>query len=183
VKKFAEESWLVLVLGIVFALLLAGTQTALQARIDENRRQTVDMAIRDVVPNVVSTEESEVDGYKVFKCMDGTGALVGWAVQASGMGFIDKISLVVGLSADRAKITGVTVTDNVETPGLGNKITDPQWIGQYKNMDASRQLKVITSGTPGPNEIQGITGATWSSRYTTDIVNKVLTDVRPKLGQ
>jgi len=181
VKKFVEESWLVLILGVVFALLLAATQTSLQARIDANKRHVVEEAIRQVVPGVVSTEELEVAGYKVFKCTGSDDRLVGWAVQASGMGFIDKIMLVVGLSADGQTITGVKVTDNVETPGLGNKIADPEWAGQYKGLDATRKVTVTKGSAGGDNDIQAITGATWSSRYTTDIVNKVLHDVRPKL--
>jgi len=184
VKKFVEESWLVLVMGIGFALLLAGTQTALQGRISENRMRATREAIAEVVPGVVSTEVSEIEGYVVFTCRDEQGDLLGWAIEGSGTGFVDRIRLVVGLSADRERITGVKVTDNLETPGLGNKIAEPEWASQFEGLHASRDVEI----TKGPadtadNEVQGITGATWSSRYTADIVNAILEKVRPHLEQ
>jgi electron transport complex protein RnfG len=182
VKKFVTESWLVLMLGIVFALLLAGTQTSLQARIEANKKQVVASAVRQVVPDVDRMEAREVNGYQVFRCMDAQGELIGWAVEASGMGFVDKITLVAGLNAEATEITGVKVTENLETPGLGNKIADPQWAGQYGGADATREVTVTKGPASGENEVQAITGATWSSRYTTDIVNEILTEVRPELS-
>ena len=44
-KKFIDESWLVLLMGICFAILLAFTQTSLQGRIDENRVRALNEAI------------------------------------------------------------------------------------------------------------------------------------------
>jgi len=43
----------------------------------------------------------------------------------------------------------------------------------------------VEKGPPDParNQIQAITGATWSSRYVTDIVNEVANRVRPKLAE
>ena len=97
-KKFIEESWLVLAMGVVFALLLAGAQTTLSERIRENRQKALSEAIAHVVPNTVNTEALEIDGNQVFKCLDKGKHLIGWAVQASGTGFVDKITLVVGLT-------------------------------------------------------------------------------------
>lgn len=183
-KKFIKESWLVLVMGIVFALLLAGTQTTLQGRINENKTKALNEAIANVVPNVASADELDIEGNKVFKCLGADKQIVGWAIQAAGTGFVDKITLVVGLSADAATITGLKVIDNVETPGLGNKIASTAWPDQYKQLDATRAVEVIKgTADKSNNEIQAITGATWSSRYVTDIVNDVANRVRPKLAE
>lgn len=180
-KKFIDESWLVLVMGIVFAMLLAGTQTTLSGRIMENQQRALNQAIAEVVPGTETTEELDVEGHRVFKCLDADKGVAGWAVQASGAGFVDKITLVVGLSADTETITGLQVIDNVETPGLGNKIAGP-WADQYQGMNATSDLSVVKGGAdPSKGQIDAITGATWSSRYVTDIVNAVIDTVRPKL--
>ena len=180
-KKFIEESWLVLAMGVVFALLLAGAQTTLSERIRENRQKALNEAIADVVSNVAATEELEIDGNRVFKCLDASKALVGWAIQASGTGFIDKITLVVGLTPEADKITGMKVVENLETPGLGNKIVGP-WADQYKGLSTDTAIMVEKGGADhGKNQIDAITGATWSSRYVTDIVNDVIKRIRPKL--
>ncbi len=191
VRKFLNESWLVLVLGVVFALLLAGTQTQLAGRIAGNQQNALDRAVADVVPDVARSEElldaqgqPVVKGSRIFRCTAADGRLAGWAVQTSGTGFVDKINLVFGVSADGKKITGLKVIENVETPGLGNKISENTWAGQYINLDATKEIAV----TKGPadasrNEIQAITGATWSSHYVTDIVNQAIQQARPKVGE
>ena len=183
-KKFIDESWLVLVLGVVFALLLAGTQSSLQAKIKENQERALNEAIAKVVPGTTTTEKLEIDGNDVYKCLNEPGELTGWAVDAGGVGFIDKIQLVVGLPPKCNKILGIEVINDNETPGLGNKIrsSQSQWSNQYVGMDASVEIKVLKSGAnKDNNEIDAITGATWSSKYVTDIVNDVMTRIRPKL--
>lgn len=182
-KKFIDESWLVLLMGVVFACLLATTQTSLSARIAENRLRALNEAIGEVVSDVETTEALEVEGNQVYKCLDADGKLSGWAVKASGTGFVDKITVVVGLSPDGASITGLKVIENIETPGLGNKIEGP-WADQYANLDAARNITVKKGGADATaNEVDAITGATWSSRYVTDIVNDVIERIRPKLAE
>ncbi len=182
--KFVKESWLVLLMGIVFATMLAGAQNSLSDRIRENQIQALNAAIAEVVPNTAATEQMEIGGRSVYKCLDADGAHVGWAIDASGPGFVDRIRVVAGLDAEAQKIIGVRVIENVETPGLGNKIQDPEWVGQYDALDATREISVQKRPpVAGANEIQAITGATWSSVYVTDIVNAIINEIRPELGR
>ena len=181
-KKFVDESWLVLTMGVVFACLLAGTQTSLSARINENKQKALNEAIAEVVPELDHTEELQIDGNTVYKCLGADDQLTGWAVDASGGGFVDKIRAVVGLSPDGTQITGLKVIGNIETPGLGNKIENPEWTGQYVGLDATRDFSVIKGPrNEANNEISAITGATYSSTYVTDIVNDVINRIRPEL--
>lgn len=183
-KKFINESWLVLVLGLVFASLLAGAQTTLSERIKENQERALAEAIGEVVPGATKTEAVPIEGYdrQVLRCLGDGGQLVGWAVDAVGVGFADRIRLVVGLSPDAAKISGLKVIDNVETPGLGNKIAENAWAGQYKGLDAVREIAVRKGAAAADrNEIQAITGATISSKAVTRIVMEAINRVRPKL--
>lgn len=184
--KFIEESWLILVLGIVFAVLLAGAQTTLAPQIAVNQTRALNEAIGQVVPNVAKTEVVEVPGYdrKVYRCLGADGKPVGWAVDALGLGFADKIRLVVGLTPDGAQVTGLKVIENVETPGLGNKVADDPWAAQYRGLDAGRAITVQKHPPQaGANEIQAVTGATISSKAVTAIVNQALARVRPELSR
>ncbi len=183
-SKFIEESWLVITLGVVFACLLAATQTSLRPIIDANKVKALNAAIAEVVPDVEHSEALEIDDNAVFKCTDADGTLVGWAIQASGGGFIDKITLVVGLNAAADTIVGIKVIEHLETPGLGNKIeAGHPFPAQFAGKSATAELRVEKRPPQAPTEIQAITGATWSSRYTTDIVNTVITRIRPKLDE
>jgi electron transport complex protein RnfG len=183
VKKFVNESWLVLVMGIVFACLLAATQTTLQARIKDNETRELNDAIAMVVPALSSKEELTIDKNTVYKCLGADGSLAGWAVVAEGPGFIDKIRMVVGLSPDGSTVDGLKVIYDLETPGLGNKIRG-KWADQYKGLDATRAItRVKGDRKKENNEISAITGATYSSDYVTDLVNDVITRIRPKLAE
>jgi len=185
VKKFVDESWLVLILGVVFAVMLAGAQTGLQAKIVANEAEALNTAVSEVVPGVVDKEELTIDGNKVFRCLNAEGKLAGWAVQAVGPGFIDKITIVVGLAPAFDKFTGVKTLKHTETPGLGNKIDTKGELNfyplQYTGMKATVPLALVKAKTGAENEIQAITGATYSSQYVMDIVNDVIERVRPKL--
>ena len=187
-SKFISESWLVLLLSIVFAALLGATQTMLSQRIDANRRAALEAAVYEVVPNVAGHEEMEVTVeeprrvFTVFKCMDQSGSLAGWVIKDADFGFQDKIHLVIGLTPDGGRITGLKVIENLETPGLGNKIAESWWSDQYKDIDASREVAVVKRERKlEDNEIQAITGATISSEAVTKIVNNALAAVRPEL--
>jgi len=184
VQKFIEESWLILVMGAVFAVLLAGVQTSLAPTITVNQAKALSEAIREVVSGTDRSEEVKIEGYdrKVYRCLGPDGNLVGFAIDAQGIGFADKIHLVVGVTVDAGKITGLKVIENVETPGLGNKIADAEWAGQYRDLDPGREIVVQKRPPkPGENEVQAITGATISSKAVTKIANEALRKVRPEL--
>jgi electron transport complex protein RnfG len=187
VKKFVDESWLVLVLSAVFAVMLAGAQTTLSPKIKVNVDRALNQAIGEIVPGTATTEVLRIEGYErdVYRCLDAGGKTVGWAVDALGVGFADKIRLVFGLSVDGQRVTGLKVIENVETPGLGNKIAAEgadAWAGQFKDLKAGTAV-VLTKKKRNMdnNEIQAITGATISSTAVTKIVNDALALVRSKL--
>jgi len=187
-KKFIEESWLVIALGVVFAVMLAGAQSGLIGRIKVNQAAALETAISDVVPGTASSEDvptTDLDVGKevhIYKCLDADGKLVGWAIDTTGPGFIDKIRVVAGLSPDLSKIYAMTALEQLETPGLGNKIKGP-WANQFRNKSANEPLKVVKGNPGAANEIQAITGATYSSTYVTDIINNITQKIRPELAK
>lgn len=189
-KKFVSESWLVVMLGVVFAALLAGTQTGLMPLIEKNEKAEVQQAIVEVVPAMDPESKPEelddIAGCKVWRCVSEDGALAGWAVKAEGNGFIDKIYVIVGLSADGSTITGIKVVKDSETPGLGNKIqtkgnANPYPL-QYAGRTTQQPLTLVKEGMrTNDTQIEAITAATYSSQYTLDIVNEVVAKVVPEL--
>jgi RnfABCDGE-type electron transport complex G subunit len=120
----------------------------------------------------------------VFRCSGQGDETVGYAVVAEGPGFVDKIRLVTGLNSDLSEITGIKVIENVETPGLGNKIEKNKFADQYIGMTLETEIKVKKGGAVNDNnEIDAITGATWSSKYVTAIVNEVRTEAVPVIRE
>lgn len=94
-------------------------------------------------------------------------SLVGYCVEVSPNGFGGAISLMVGVDLS-GSVTGVTILDHSETPGLGAKATDPSFLDQYLGLSGTISID------QGDNSINAITGATVTSKAITEGVNTAL---------
>jgi electron transport complex protein RnfG len=178
--------------GLISGGFLAGVATLTKERIALNVQAEIEEAIKEVVDdaavNQVVYEEKDL---LISRELDEDGELVGFAVQATGVGFQDKITLMFGLDVYLKEITGLTIIDQKETPGLGAKIEDWEAFLQFwENRDAAGQLAlrkppVSTIDELLLTEINTITAATISSKKVLEIVNLSLERVREliKLGK
>lgn len=108
--------------------------------------------------------------------------LVGYVFSASPKGYGGEIKVTVGIGSD-GKISGVRIGDNRETPGLGTKVLEDDFIGQYYGKGIQKVFKVVKSSPQADNDIEAISGATISSKAVTNAVqasaklgNKLLGD-------
>ena len=176
--------------GLISGGFLAGVATLTKERIALNVQAEIEEAIKEVVDdaavNQVVHEEKDL---LIYRELDEDGKLVGFAVQATGVGFQDKITLMFGLDASLKEITGLTIIDQKETPGLGAKIEDWEAFLQFwENRDAAGQLALrkppaSTINELLPTEINTITAATISSKKVLEIVNLSLERVRELIKQ
>ena len=97
------------------------------------------------------------------------GEIVGYAVNTyTSIGFSGNISLMAGFKTD-GTILSITVLDHKETPGLGTKMTEPEFKEQFTGKNpAEFTLKVKKDGGP----VDAITAATISSRAFCDAVQR-----------
>ena len=100
----------------------------------------------------------------------------GYIYTVTPSGYGGKVTLMVGISKDGDKITGIKVMNHSETPGLGAKSTEPAWQAQFKGKPLKDAL-AVTKQEPGkPNEIKAITAATITSRAVVTGVNAARED-------
>ena len=113
------------------------------------------------IPALNGSDSLEV--YPAWK----NGELVGAAIRSfSKNGYGGLIWIMVGLKPD-GEIKDVVVIEHKETPGLGSKMSDPSFKGQFADLDPSKTtLKVKKDG----GDIDAITAATISSRAFCDAV-------------
>ena len=180
-SNYLKDAWLVLVLALFFGLGLAYVQATLTPRIDANKLNDALAQIPQLVPGAVKGEQVEIAGARVFKALDASGAPVGWVVPASGQGFADVISVLIGVDANAERIAGLYVLDQKETPGLGDFITG-KWREQFSGKPADGSLTVVKRKAAAPVEVEAITGATISSDSVTGIINKRLVEFRRALA-
>lgn len=93
--------------------------------------------------------------------------LSGMAIKTvSSKGYSGEIWIMVGFNPDNT-ITEIFVVEHLETPGLGSKMTDLEYRGQYIGKDPGKSdLRVTKDG----GEVQAISGATITSRAYSEAV-------------
>jgi electron transport complex protein RnfG len=185
-----RQAWLVIVLAFAYGGALAGVQTALAPRIDENKRQETYEVIPLLVPGAdqerteaMLVEAGDGKAERVYKVMDAEGRHSGWVLPASGQGFADRIELLIGLNADLSTITGLYVLNQKETPGLGDYITLPEFRERFRDKPAGEPLAAVKADPQSPNEVLALTGATVSSWSVCTIVNDTIARLREPISK
>ncbi len=194
------QAWLVLVMALFFGATLAAVQINLSGVISKNKlsetldripelvwgasaggKMTAENKAVEILPGSVTIKTGvKTDTYSLFKVTH-QQKLAGWVIKASGQGYADKIELLIGVDPEVKTLTGLFILEQKETPGLGNKITFPEWRRQFVNKQTAPPLVVVKGGPATGNTIDAITGATISSRSVTAIVNRVMAAIKGKL--
>ncbi len=182
------QAWLVLVLAVFFGSALAAVQVNLSGIILENKQNETLEKVPELIWGVTGAQKNDVEiipgtlriksgvktkTFNLFKVVH-EKELAGWVIKAGGQGYADKIDLLIGVDPGVKTLTGLFILDQKETPGLGNKITFPEWRRQFVGKATARPLVVAKGTTGGDASIDAITGATISSRSVTRIVNQVM---------
>ena len=204
----ADTRKMVTVLSGVAALsglLIVGIFQVTAPYIEANREAMIESAIFTVVPGgtrkiAYGFTENGIDpdtagarfGDRFYAVHDDSGALRGVAIEASGQGYQDVIRILYGYDGVRQAVTGMTVLESKETPGLGDKIAkDPVFLANFDALDATvdgetdglaKGIVVVKNGKKvNPWEIDGITGATISSKAIGAMLDASLRENLPRL--
>ena len=133
-------------------------------------------AIKQVVPDFTNNPNEEM-----FRLATGEGdsldiypakiddLIIGYAVSTyTKDGFSGDITIMAGFKPD-GTIINTSVLQHKETPGLGTKMTDPEFKNQFIEKNPSEfMLKVKKDGGP----VDAITAATISSRAFCDAIQR-----------
>ncbi len=181
-------------IGTLCALMISFTYEGTFNIIKQNRAEALERAIFRVLPGITSTATyqlnpdgtfspaaDEAEGDLVYAGFDEQGQFKGVAIEASGQGYADIIRLLYGYDPDKEAIVGMYVLESKETPGLGDKIEkDPDFLANFEALDVSlnaehsalaHEVIPVKDGTKeNPWEVDGITGATISSRAIGNIL-------------
>ncbi len=190
------------IVGIISGAALVGVYQYTHPLIEKNKEEALQWAIFEVLPeakdydvityNTITkevlprekdyrstTEEEKV----VYRGLDSSSALIGYALEGGGAGYQGVIKIMIGIDPDLNNTIGIEILESVETPGLGAKITSPWFKDQFNNLKILPLVELIKNKLPfKPNQVQAITGATISSQAVVDIVNKTLKQVREILS-
>lgn len=182
--------------GLLSGAALATVYDVTAPMIAANRAREMRAAVFEVVPGAetvhglavqdgsVVTTPGDVTGEEAaFVTYDAQGNLLGYAIPAEGSGFQDTISLIFGFDPATKKVLGMRVLESRETPGLGDKIyKDAHFVGEFHDLSVDPSIVVVKKGEgTADNQVDGITGATISSKSVVKILNAALDEWRPRL--
>ena len=125
---------------------------------------------------------------EIYEGKNEEGKVVAYGFPLYGKGLWGTIEGVGVISADLGKMIGIDFTKQVETPGLGARITEKEYKYFFRNLDLSGFTDERAEQTPimmvkekeqtnietSTNSVQAITGATQTSQGVLDMVNSNL---------
>lgn len=152
---------------IIASGLLAGVNFITKPRILAQAKAEEEGSLKEVLPEAerfaeVKSQE-EILYYKVY---DKDNRFVGVAFKASSKGYSSIIETMAGMTKD-GTITAIKILNQNETPGLGARITETDFIRQF----TQKNIADLAG-------IQAITGATISSRAVIDAVKKKAEEIK-----
>ncbi|RPI81250.1 MAG: FMN-binding protein, partial [Planctomycetaceae bacterium] len=150
--------------------------------IAEHATRRLEQAVLEVVPNGIASAPVTIGGVAMYRVTDSSGALCGWATPAESRGFQDKIRLMVGLSKNGDQVTGLTVLESFETPGLGDRIQQREFREQFIGQSTAQPFARVKPGESAPAPVHAITGATISSQAVINAINSQLFVIREELA-
>lgn len=183
VKFFVEQSWLLIAAALLFGVLLAGAQTALNPLIEANEQKKLSDNMKMLITDAkgfkqmtqedLGVSEEEMKALPgIYKGLTDSNDLAGYAFIAEGAGFADKIRLVIAVDPSFTRYMGYKVLFSNETPGFGDKIKNDFYASQYVGAPIERlELTKAGDNTVIDSRIVAITGATVTSEAVVKIFN------------
>jgi Na+-translocating ferredoxin:NAD+ oxidoreductase subunit G len=189
----------VVVLGLITCVsagILAYVNGITAGPIAESRRQETLKAIRTVLPEFDNEPDREMLTAEpppgkaltpreqarlplIYPARKGD-ELVGAAIRVTDPdGYGGDVVLMIGVRAD-LKVHAFYLLSHKETPGLGTKIVEPAFAGQFSELEIPEGgVHVEKDG----GRIHAVTGATISSRSVTNAVNAAVAAYRDNLAR
>ncbi|MCB9320494.1 MAG: FMN-binding protein [Lewinellaceae bacterium] len=175
------------VAGFLSGLVLVSSYLWTKPTIDANKAEAQRQAIFQVLPGTADYETlalqdgqlvvSDEPGQEVvFLGRDSSQAFTGFAITGEEPGFSDIVTVICGYEPVEKAIIGYQVLDCKETPGLGDKIIRNEgFLANFKHLTVDPGIILVKNGTrKQPNEVDGITGATISSRTVVKLLNEAM---------
>lgn len=165
-KEYIKPALVLVVICLVASFALSQTYTLTKPVIEANDAKAADEARAMVLPegDSFTAYDGELNEGIVDYYIADNGA--GAACTSTSKSFGGTITVMVGIDANGA-ITGVTVTNHADTPGLGTKAMTVEYLSQYNGKTAAEIIPdAVAIGTDNIKKnanLDAITGATISS--------------------
>ena len=173
-KDIIQPALALFAITAAFTLILAVTNFLTIDVIADAREQARLASMSYVLPGAaVFSDDNDIDHPSIINYaigFDNNNNPIGVVVQMTVTGW-DMMIFLVGIDLD-GTVSGLDVIVQSETPGLGARITNETYRHQF--IGATGDVRVLTRGTPGDNEVMARAGATITVQVIADGVNDAL---------
>lgn len=162
---------LLIVCAIAAAAVSIARDTTLPL-IEKRHTEAVLNGYQQVLPTLGSLSKEAYTDKQILEIEKSTlnGETNGYIYTVKTTGYSGNILIMLGIEHPTARISGVKILQQSETPGLGSKCAEPDFVQQFLNKTTSVDLKVSKNATK-PEEIQAITASTITSKAVTNGIN------------
>ncbi len=175
-KQILKNTLVLLIITLLAGLSLALVHALTRDPIAAAQEEAKQAAYREVMPDAAGFADCRAD-LAAFESENGVtvdevreaqasdGSRIGWVMSlTSPHGYGGDIRIVIGVT-EESTVTGMTVIEMSETPGVGAKCTGAEFRSQFAGI-AAGPITAVKNGKTAPDEIDAISGAT----YTTDAI-------------
>lgn len=176
-KSVVSIALRLILITVIAGLLLGLTYSATEGPIANQQQLAASESRRQVLAGAADFEQIDLaalalpEEYSVVQEAYwgvNNGEKTGITVYMIVKGYSAGLHITVGIHAD-GTVAGVAVGSHSETPGLGAKAAEPDYLAQYARL--TPPAKVVKSAPAEAGDVQAVTGATITSAAVANAVN------------
>lgn len=173
-KEIVKISIYLSMICIIAGTSLSITNYYTTKKIVLQKIKSEEAGLKEVLPNAFRFESMDSYSQKGF---DQGGNITGYVLKITANGYSGEIVALVGIDQN-FKISGVKILTQNETPGLGAKITEKDFLSQFIGKPSE---KIFLKMDNKDGEIDAITSATISSRAITNGIRRTIDEFKEKI--
>lgn len=175
IKDILRLSAILLITCGVCTALVSSANSMTKTIIEARANQQILDSYRQVLPaadSITKQPPSSSNTVLLEVCRsEHNGAVNGYIYTVAPNGYGGPIIAMVGIEHPTSRITGVKVLQQTETPGLGAKCKDPEFMKQFIDKSLTEPLVVSKQAAKTQEEILAITAATITSKAVVSGIN------------
>lgn len=172
----------VIIMGTVTGVMLVGLNKLTEPQIKKNEELKLKSSILDALEIPFASKEAvfglfeqnvqvlEKDRFAFYRGIDGAVAF-----EFKGPGLWGPIYGIASINSDLKTIRTIKILHQEETPGLGARISEKEYLSQFKSKEVLPKLIFMPQGKArANNEVDAITGATGTSKALEKLLNETI---------
>ncbi len=172
-REIFKLSIVLVIITVVSGSLLGVTNNVTKDIIEEKAMEANIEYMKEIFPDADTfsvVEDIDFDLAEEAYVAYESDEIIGYVIKTVKSGYGGDIVQLTGIYIDDV-IAGIRIASHNETPSLGEKIVEVDFRDQFVNKSAKAELKLDGDDD---DSIDGITGATTSSKAVIDAVNSAI---------